>query len=160
MYVVQNLPILLSVQIWWQIFKSLVVAVTKYYYSRNVRHCTNTTGSTVVESRKRGTGRRVCYTHRAFPLQEWAKEHLLYRVCFQYFEWYTLQSTNCKRTNLQTCTGSVLQLLSSITTPQDAHTRLVLHVAEWLTASLYQYQCSREVSDMSWLYNLWYSLYK
>ena len=35
----------------------------------------------------------------------------------------------------------------SITAPQDAHKRLVMQVAEWLTASLYQ--CSREVSDMS-----------
>ena len=34
----------------------------------------------------------------------------------------------------------------SITAPQDAHKRLVMQVAEWLTASLYQ--CSREVSDM------------
>ena len=34
---------------------------------------------------------------------------------------------------------------------QDAHERL--QVAEWLTASLYQ--CSREVSDMSWLHNLY-----
>ena len=32
----------------------------------------------------------------------------------------------------------------SITAPQDAHKRLVMQVAEWLTGSLYQ--CSREVS--------------
>jgi len=38
-------------------------------------------------------------------------------------------------------------LILSIITPQDAHKRLVMQVAEWLTASLYQ--CSREVSDMS-----------
>ena len=38
-------------------FKSLVVKVTKYYYSRDVKHCTSITGSTVVESRKRGTGK-------------------------------------------------------------------------------------------------------
>ena len=36
---------------------------------------------------------------------------------------------------------------TSITAPQDAHTRLVMQVADWLTASLYQ--CSRGVSDMS-----------
>ena len=36
---------------------------------------------------------------------------------------------------------------TSIATLQDAHKRLVLKVAEWLTASLYQ--SSREVSDMS-----------
>ena len=36
---------------------------------------------------------------------------------------------------------------TSKTAPQDAHTRLVMQVANWLTASLYQ--CSREVSDMS-----------
>ena len=35
----------------------------------------------------------------------------------------------------------------SITAPQDAHKRLVMQIAEWLTTSLYQ--CSREVSDMS-----------
>jgi len=40
---------------------------------------------------------------------------------------------------------------SSITTPQDAHKRLVLQITEWLTASLLVYQCSRKVSDMSWL---------
>ena len=45
-----------------------------------------------------------------------------------------------------------LYLATSITAPQDAHKRLVMQVAEWLTASLYQ--CSREVSDMSWLHNL------
>ena len=37
--------------------------------------------------------------------------------------------------------------VTSITASQDAHKRLVMQVAEWLTASLYQ--CSREVSDMS-----------
>ena len=36
---------------------------------------------------------------------------------------------------------------SSITAPQDAYKRLMVQVAEWLTASLYQ--CSRKVSDMS-----------
>ena len=34
-----------------------------------------------------------------------------------------------------------------MTAPQDAHKRLVLQVAEWLTASLHQ--GSREASDMS-----------
>ena len=40
-----------------------------------------------------------------------------------------------------------ISLFTSITAPQDAHKRLVMQVAEWVTASLYQ--CSREVSDMS-----------
>ena len=41
----------------------------------------------------------------------------------------------------------VIIVITSMTTPQDAHKRLVMQVAEWLTAS--RYQCSREVSDMS-----------
>ena len=49
------------------------------------------------------------------------------------------------------CTFILLQL-SSITTHQDAHRRLVMQVAEWLTASLDQ--CSRKVSDMGWLHYL------
>ena len=32
-----------------------------------------------------------------------------------------------------------MHYVMSITTPQDAHKRLVLQVAEWLTASLYQH---------------------
>ena len=40
--------------------------------------------------------------------------------------------------------GNKSLISSSITTPQDAHKRLVMQVAEWLTGSLYQ--CSREVS--------------
>ena len=43
------------------------------------------------------------------------------------------------------CTQPYYQLslpMSSITAPQDAHKRLVLQVAEWFTASLFQ--CSRE----------------
>ena len=45
------------------------------------------------------------------------------------------------------CIDITFFCITSITTPQDAHKRLVMQVAEWLTASLYQ--CSREVSDMS-----------
>ena len=45
------------------------------------------------------------------------------------------------------CINLVILYYLSITAPQDAHKRLVMQVAEVLTASLYQ--CSREVSHMS-----------
>ena len=45
------------------------------------------------------------------------------------------------------CIDITFFCITSITAPQDVHKRLVMQVAEWLTASLYQ--CSREVSDMS-----------